>query len=514
MANIFLLTAFAILCSLTIAYLKGVGRRPSDYPPGPPTLPIIGNIHQLPKSQPHKQFQKWAKEYGPVYSLVLGTQVLIVISDGAGVKELLDKKSAICSDRMPWYIGQTLCSGGQRFLMMPYGDEWRTFRKVGHQSMNSWASKRFIPYQDIESMQMLREMVHQPQIFWESFRRFSNSLSTHMIFGFRTVKHDDPRLGQIYDGSLDFSTLAVSPESAVFDAFPLLRYVPDFLSSAKRRAKALHERERPFFLSFLHEAKRSLEAGTLKPCIAADMIKAQEEEGFSDHQAAYALGSWLEAGSDTTSSTMYGFACAMVLFPEVQKKAQAEIDEVIGSRLPTLDDESSLPYIRACVKESLRWMPVASIGAAPHAVTRDDVYMGYRIPKGAGLVHNIYTLNMDEKRYPNPRTFNPDRFYHDKQSAAEAAQNPDYMARDHYGFGAGRRICLGMHIAERSLFITIVRMMWAFTFSPEKDAAGNDILPDGENLTPGLAQQPPRFRARIVPRDPKRTQIIEEANSE
>ncbi|KAJ3565002.1 hypothetical protein NPX13_g7650 [Xylaria arbuscula] len=474
MLNALIATAVALLCALIFAHMKGVGRRPSDYPPGPPTLPIIGNIHQLPKSQPHKQFQKWAKEYGPAYSLILGTQILIVISDGAGVKELLDKKAAICSDRLPWYIGQTLCSGGHRFLMMPYGDDWRTFRRVGHQSMNSWASKAYIPYQEIESMQMLREMLHDPALFYESFRRFSNSLSAHMIFGWRTIKHDDPRLLQIYDGSLDFSTLA----------------------------------------GFLEEARRSLEAGTLKPCIAADMLRAQENEGFSDVQAAYTLGSWFEAGSDTTSSTMYGFACAMVLFPEAQKRAQAEIDEIVGSRLPTLDDEFSLPYIRACVKESLRWMPVASIGAAPHAITRDDVYMGFKIPKGAGLVHNIYTLNMDEKRYADPRTFDPQRFFGDRQSAAEAAQNPDWSSRDHYGFGVGRRICLGMSIAERSLFLTIVRMLWAFDFSPEKDAAGNDILPDGENLTPGLAQHPPRFAARIVPRDPKRTQIIMKAEYE
>ncbi|KAI9871957.1 MAG: hypothetical protein M1823_008303, partial [Watsoniomyces obsoletus] len=103
------------------------------------------------------------------------------------------------------------------------------------------------------------------------------------------------------------------------------------------------------------------------------MAQAQSKDGFSDDQAAYISGTLLEAGSDTTSSTLYGFVQAMLLYPEVQKKAQQEIDDVVGpDRLPTMDDEPELPYIRACIKETLRWMPTTILGAVPHAVTKDD----------------------------------------------------------------------------------------------------------------------------------------------
>lgn len=98
--------------------LMRVGRRPAGYPPGPPTLPIIGNIHQMPKRDAHLQFKKWAEEYGPVYSLILGTKTLIVLSSDQAVKDLLDKKSNMYSDRQDMYIGQELCSGGMRILMM------------------------------------------------------------------------------------------------------------------------------------------------------------------------------------------------------------------------------------------------------------------------------------------------------------------------------------------------------------------------------------------------------------
>ncbi|KAJ0306610.1 hypothetical protein COL516b_004403 [Colletotrichum fioriniae] len=114
------------------------------------------------------------------------------------------------------------------------------------------------------------------------------------------------------------------------------------------------------------------------------------QEGFSDAAAAYISGSLLEAGSDTTAGTLYGFIQAILIWPEVQRKAQEEIDRVIGrDRLPTIDDYQHLPYIRCCIKESLRWMPTVFLGV-PHAAVKDDVYMGYSIPKGATVINNVW----------------------------------------------------------------------------------------------------------------------------
>lgn len=98
--------------------LKDVGRRPKGYPPGPPTLPIIGNIHLMPAKGGHVQFKKWAEEYGPIYSLILGTQVMIVLNTDTAIKDLLDKRSGIYSSRPDMYVSSTLASGGMRMLLM------------------------------------------------------------------------------------------------------------------------------------------------------------------------------------------------------------------------------------------------------------------------------------------------------------------------------------------------------------------------------------------------------------
>jgi hypothetical protein len=105
------------LVALIVYRLRKVGRRPAGYPPGPPTLPLIGNLHLMPKEKGHLQFQKWADKYGPVYSLILGTKVMVVLSSDQAIKDLLDKRSGIYSSRPDMYLGG-IVSGGLRMLLM------------------------------------------------------------------------------------------------------------------------------------------------------------------------------------------------------------------------------------------------------------------------------------------------------------------------------------------------------------------------------------------------------------
>lgn len=101
-------------------------------------------------------------------------------------------------------------------------------------------------------------------------------------------------------------------------------------------------------------------------------------------------GSLLEAGSDTTASTLYGFILALLMWPDVQRRAQEEIDKFVGpDRLPTMDDYDNLFYIRCCIKESLRWMPTVILGV-PHSALRDDSYRGFTIPKGSSVINNVW----------------------------------------------------------------------------------------------------------------------------
>ncbi|KXH33974.1 cytochrome P450 [Colletotrichum simmondsii] len=522
----FFLIPLAIV-TFAILKLRNVGRRPKNYPPGPPTLPLIGNLHQIPTTQSHHQFKKWAKEYGPVYSLILGTKVMIVLSSDRAVKDLLDKRSNIYSSRTDLYLGNVV-SGNLRVVMMvscsvsamhdgflisrlteqkQYGDTWRMIRKIFHQVLHINAAKGYVPYQDLESKQMLSGFLEEPDSFVAHIRRFTTSLTTQMVFGFRTTSIHDEKLKRLYHCVEKWSEVVGSSAAAMLDVYPPLRNL-GFMSPGKRYAEALHKEERALYVGHWMDAKERVLKGTAKPCFCVGIVESQKTLNFSDALAGYISGSALEAGSDTTASTLTGFVQAMVLHPSVQRRAQDELDRVCGTkRLPNMDDWDSMPYIRACVKESLRWMPTAILGL-PHAVIQDDEYMGYKIPKGAGVMLNVWAINMDEKRFENPRSFDPSRYEGDEQNSFESAMNGDASKRDHYVFGAGRRLCQGTHIADRSLFLSISRLLWAFNLEKAVDAEGVEVTPNADDLTDGFLVQPKPFPAKITPRSDAHIQVI------
>lgn len=378
-----------------------------------------------------------------------------------------------------------------------------------HGLLNVVSSKGYLPYQVLENKQMLFQFLTEPDDFLKHIRRYSNALTTTMVFGWRTPTYEDPKMKQLFDGFSEFSDINNTGTAAVIDFFPFLGWLPESLVPAQRKAKELHKHEKVLYLSHWLKAKKETREGTINPCFCEGMLEAQKRDQFSDDLAAYISGSLLEAGSDTTSNTLYGFVQAMLVYPDVQRKAQAEIDRVIGpSRLPIMDDIDQLPYIRCCMKESLRWMPTTIMGAVPHAVTQDDEYLGYFIPKDAGVLHNVWGIHTDPKRHPTPRLFNPDRYKGDDQSLGDAAANPDVSKRDVFTFGAGRRICPGIHVAERSLFLGMSRILWAFDISPKLNEAGKPIMPDPGMLTQGFVCMPEPFQANITPRSKERADMV------
>ncbi|KAH6625117.1 cytochrome P450 [Boeremia exigua] len=512
MFQILPIAAFSVLLLCSIANCLQVGRRPKGYPPGPPTIPILGNLHLLPKDRPYLQFTKWAREYGPIYSLILGTRTYIILSSPEVVKDLLDKRSNIYSSRPDMYVGQDIASGGLRIVAMKYGALWRKLHKMIHNILNIRAAVAYVPYQDLENKQMLFDLLNTPNDFEGHLRRYSNSLTTQMVFGFRTTDNNDPKLKQLFDGFQKWGELIQIPSAQLLDLFPILRRLPASLRPNFQHAQQLHKDEMGLYLGHWMKAKRGLQSGSRIPCFCNDVLRVQKQEEISDEQAAYLSGSLLEAGSDTTSSILIGLVQALLVHPSVQKTAQEEIDRIVGPhRLPTMEDSPTLPYIRAIVKESIRWMPTAVL-AIPHSTTQTDSYRGYTIPAGATVLCNVWALHMDPERNPDPRVFNPGRFANDARTEFESATG-EPTTRNNYIFGAGRRLCQGMHIAERSLFLAAARLLWAFEFQRVVDCQTGMLkpLPDVDELVGGLTVQPAPFEVGIVPRSEDRAVLIREA---
>ena len=171
----------------------------------------------------------------------------------------------------------------------------------------------------------------------------------------------------------------------------------------------------------------------------------------------------------------------MIAFPEVQRRAQAEIDAVVGrDRLPTFADAPCLPYVRAIIREILRWRPAGAF-SVPHVATEEDWYEGMYIPKGTVCISNIWHCNRDREVFgQDVDEFRPERHL---DECGELLLGPveTYQA-GHVTFGFGRRICVGKDLANESLFIDTVRVLWAARLEPARDENGKEVVLDIETM--------------------------------
>ncbi|CAI6341877.1 unnamed protein product [Periconia digitata] len=160
----------------------------------------------------------------------------------------------------------------------------------------------------------------------------------------------------------------------------------------------------------------------------------------------------------------------MAAYPDIQKKAQAEVDRIFTSeRMPNGADieKTSMPYLQALFWEILRWVPVLPV-SLPHATTQDDTYGRYFIPAGTTVIMNVWAIHHDPDEYPNPDVFDPSRFLNNDFGASDASQD-NASRRKTYAFGAARRVCAGQSMAEKSLLLSMVKILWAFDIRPTEE---------------------------------------------
>lgn len=257
------------------------------------------------------------------------------------------------------------------------------------------------------------------------------------------------------------------------DVVPVLAKVPTEIAPWKhglgRRGKS--HRGHDFFYSLAAEAN---EKPGHEDCYSKMLFKEASKYNLKPQEISALAGNLFGAGSDTSSSTLITAILAMRAFPETLAAAQEEIDRVVGpGRSPSFEDDANLPYLRAFVKEVFRWRSVAIIGGQPHAPVQDDYYNGYLIPKSTWVQGNVWAIHHNEREFPDPDRFNPNRFIKDSPDARPFPGERGYMT-----FGWGRRVCSGQALAEQGTWLTIGRLIWGFNITPALDAKGKPIPVD------------------------------------
>ncbi|KIW16839.1 hypothetical protein PV08_04029 [Exophiala spinifera] len=495
LANVTVLAIVAFGFALVWLASKLANRKKLGLPPGPPRLPIIGNLHQAPLEYPWRTYQELGRQYGPIFSLQYGLSTIIMLSNHETAHDLLDKRSNIYSSRPHSVMGGDCVSKGLRTLLMPYGQRWRNHQRLQASFLNIRVSQSYRVLQDLESKQLMFELLDPDADFSDRFHRYSSSLIFALAYGRRLTRGNEPEIKAI-DLVMENFLYAARVGTWIVDSLPVLNYLPKFLAPWKKLGDQLHEFEAKLYVDNLKQGQQARSWNWSKL-----VLGMKEGQAMSPKELAYDVGIIYEAGSDTTTMALEVFTLAMLLCPEAMRKGQAEVDALCGDdRMPCFEDKDQLPYIGAILKETLRWRPV-SAGGIPHAVTQDDEYMGYRIPAGATVIGNHWAIHLDENVYEEPLEFKPDRWI----------ENSDLPLAP---FGFGRRICTGQHIAKNSLFINIARILWTFDIAyryREVNGKKERIEVDPYAFTQGFNSRPQKFEASFQVRKSRRADLVKQA---
>lgn len=484
-------------------------------PPGPIPLPFLGNKLQLPKSKPWIQFQEWSKTYGSIFTIWIGRKPTIVISDPNIAVELMEKRSTKYSSRPRMVAMGEILWDNASILVQPYGKEWSVRRKLLHQALTPKALRLYKPVQTAEASRLCQQLLDSPANWEKLLERFTSSIVFCVAYGHRI----DSLNANVIHQRFKFMHVAASlnvPGKYLVESFPILKHVPDALAPWKAVIKARGREEATANMALVDVvrsdlAKAKSQGDDIPDSLCKLLLELREKEHIplSDRDFSYIPASLFGAGSDTTASTLCTAFLALVTHSETLHAAHHELDTIVGAdRSPTFEDEANLPYIRALVKEVLRWRPVAVLGGTPHASTEDDRYEGYYIPSGTTVLGNSWAINLNEDYYPNPHHFNPTRFLDEALAERFKAPTPltgkPHPAKaGHSSFGWGRRICPGANLAENSLYIALAKILWAFNIKPKEG-----VKYDTFAYTEGFNIRPQKFECEIKVRSEAHKQVL------
>ncbi|KAG1748085.1 cytochrome P450 [Suillus lakei] len=457
---------------------------PLPLPPGPRRLPFLGNALQLDTKRPWLTYTAWGKIYGKIiHSSILGIDMIIINSESIA-RELLDKRSAVYSDR-PVIPTNEIAGLAFNTVLLPYGETWRQHRKIFHQVLKAEASASYHEMYSRHANELVINLLNATGDLQKPTQAYAASLIMAVTYGHTCRGNEDPFLTRAQE-LVDIARHLLSPErAAMFTALPFLKKVPDWCF---RGAYALMGRSRELCQQLLNEpfneVKAQMANGTASQSLVADFLSQSDDDADEDTMKAVALMGFRNPcrfipyiDVPQSTSTLHIFLMAMMLYPDVQARARAEINQVVmHDKMPSIDDRPSLPYLDAVLREVLRWYPPIPLGMA-HATTTDDVYGGYFIPKGTVVMVNQWALSRDEDVFPDASRFDPSRHL-----------TNDGQLKDHFT----NHFAFGRFFAENGLWTAMAAILAVLRIDHARDSNGDRIEVKPE-ITTGMVIRPQPF---------------------
>ena len=464
---------------------------PGKLPPGPRGLPVFGSLMEI-RNDTHLAIDRLVRRYGDICLLRFGSVPTVIISQPELLQEAFGKTQL--ADRWVSEIMDTL-SSQKDLVLAPYGEHWRQMQRFANRELLSARNIDNVREQHIEqvvddlvaSMAELGdadELVSPPMMT----ARSNSTLMFRSVFGQPNDATKD--FAQQREALLDYINWIFSSATAtnLADYIPWLRFLPN---SALKEATRQAEIGGAIIRALVESARNRPGLDLSAPTCLVEVMLAKEESGeISNDMTCDLCMDLLIAGTDTSAQTVNWFLLLMANHSEIQAKAHEEMDRVIGKdTLPNVDDRTRLPYVFACLAESMRYRTIGPLGL-PHRASEDTEIGGYLIPAGAQVLGNIYSIHHDPRYWRSPNEFIPERFLPQEDgSMAEAISSPAYLP-----FGTGHRRCPGRRFAETTVWLHITRMLHRLRFETPTDA------PLSEDEVFGLAISPKPYSLKATRR--------------
>ncbi|KAL9231524.1 hypothetical protein vseg_006746 [Gypsophila vaccaria] len=443
--------------------------------PGPSGLPFLGLAMAFASETTHRVLASLARtcRATSLMAFSVGTTRFVIASRPESAKELLTSNSF--ADRpVKESAYELLFHRAMGFA--PFGDYWRNLRRIS--SSYLFSPKRissFAPFREQIGLHMASEI--------KSSMSRTGHVEIKKILHFGSLNNV---MQSVFGKSYDFSKNAQGREESLLDelvteGYELLgmfnwsdHFAPLAwldLQGVRKRCRALVEKVNVYVGNIIkeHEAKRTSVNvpenvdGSAKDFVDVLLDLEDSETKISESDMIAVLWEMIFRGTDTVAILLEWALARMVLHPDIQAKAQAEIDSVVGRNNPVSDsDLPNLPYLQSILKETLRVHPPGPLLSWARLAIHDTQIGAHFIPAGTTAMVNMWAITHDEKVWANPEEFEPNRFM---------SEDVNIMGSDLRlaPFGAGRRVCPGKAMGLATAHLWLAQMLQSFDWVPSEE---------------------------------------------
>ncbi|KAJ4811978.1 Cytochrome P450 84A1 [Rhynchospora pubera] len=452
-------------------------RRKRPLPPGPPGLPIIGNMLMMDQLT-HRGLARLSKIYGGIFHLRLAFLHAVTISTPEMAREVLQVQDNTFSNRPATIAITYLTYDRADMAFAHYGPFWRQMRKLcvmklfSRRRAESWASARD---EVVSTIKIVGSKVGAPVNIGESVFNLTKNIIFRAAFGAQiSIEDQDEFISILQEFSKLFGAFNIG------DFVPWLKWMD--LNGINKRLKNARAALDRFIDRIIDEhLANPKEADAPDADMVDDMLaflteacgaKAADETGDSQgflrltrENIKAIIMDIMFGGTETVASAIEWAMAELMKCPEEMKLVQQELADVVGmDRTVQESDLNRLPYLKCAIKETLRLHP--PIPLLLHETAENSEVAGYFIPKQSRVMINVWAVGRDKSAWKDAESFKPGRFAPGGDGA-----NIDFKGNffELLPFGSGRRSCPGMQLGLYALELAVANLMHCFDWT----------LPDG-----------------------------------